>query len=88
VLLVLVQVGDHGQGGIFVLLAFRQFQQFAGLGQAIQDRGDAANGLFQVGAFTAQVLGVLGVVPDVWVFQFPGYFFQTLFLGVVVKDTP
>jgi hypothetical protein len=88
VLLVLVQVGDHGQGGIFVLFAVGQFQQFAGLGQAIQDRGDAAHGLFKVGAFAAQVLGVFGVVPDIRVFQFPGYFFQTLFLGVVVKDTP
>jgi hypothetical protein len=88
VLLVLVQVGDHGQRGIVVLLALRQLQQFAGLGQPIQDGGDAADGFFQVGALAPQVLGVLGVVPDIRVFQFPGYFFQTLFLGVVVKDTP
>jgi hypothetical protein len=88
VLLVLVQVGDHGQGGIFVLFALSQFQQFARLGQPVEDGGDAADRLLQGGAFAAKVLGVLGVVPDVWVFQFPGYFFQTLFLGVVVKDTP
>ncbi|OFS92543.1 hypothetical protein HMPREF3113_12175 [Stenotrophomonas sp. HMSC10F06] len=87
-LLVLVQVADHGQGGFFVLFAFGQFQQFARLGQAVEDRGDAADGLVQIGAFAAKVLGVLGVVPDIRVFQFPGYFFQTLFLGVVVKDTP
>jgi hypothetical protein len=88
VLLVLVQIGDHGQGGVFVLFAFSQFQQFAGFGQAIKDGGDAAHGLFQAGTLAAQGLGIFGVVPDIGVFQFPGYFFQTLFLGVVVKDTP
>jgi hypothetical protein len=33
-------------------------------------------------------LGALGVVPDVGVFEFAAYFFETLALGVVVKDTP
>jgi len=88
VFLVLVQVGNHGQRGVFVLLAFSQFQQFAGFGQPVQDGGDAADRLVEGGAFAAEVLGNLGGVPDVGVFQFPGYFFQTLFLGVVVKDTP
>ena len=86
--LVLVQVGDHGQGGVLVLLGLGQLQQLGGIVQAIEHRGDAAHGLFQAGTFAAQVLGVLGVVPDVGAFQLPRYFFKTLFLGVVVKDTP
>jgi len=88
VLLILVQVGDHGQGGLFVLFAFSQFQQFGGFGQPVEDGGDAAYRLLEAGTLAAQGLGVFGVVPDIGVFQFPGYFFQTLFLGVVVKDTP
>jgi hypothetical protein len=39
-------------------------------------------------ALAAQILRALRIVPDVRVFQFAGYFFQTLTLGRVVKDTP
>jgi len=44
--------------------------------------------LFELGAFLAQVLGPLRVVPDGRTFQFATYFFETLSLGLVVKDTP
>jgi hypothetical protein len=44
--------------------------------------------LFQGGALAAQVLGAFGVIPDVGLFQFAGYFDQAFVLGVVVKDTP
>jgi len=84
----LVQVGHHRQRGVFVLLAFSKLQQFGGLGQAVQYIGDAGDGLVQQGTFPAQGLGILGVVPDIRVFEFAGYFFQTFFLDVVVKDTP
>jgi hypothetical protein len=43
---------------------------------------------FQVGTLLAQGLGLVGVVPDVGVFQFPAYFFQAFALGIEVKDTP
>jgi hypothetical protein len=33
-------------------------------------------------------LRALGVVPDIGVFKFTGDFFQTLLLGVEVKETP
>jgi len=49
---------------------------------------DAVDGLVQQRAFAAQGLRARGVVPDVGAFEFAVYFFQTLFLGVVVKDTP
>jgi hypothetical protein len=34
------------------------------------------------------LLGALGVVPDVGIFELPPYFLQPLTLDVVVKDTP
>ena len=43
---------------------------------------------FQGGAFAAQILGPLGVVPDVGLAQFQLYFRETVFLVGVVKDTP
>lgn len=35
-----------------------------------------------------QRLGAFGFVPHVRLFQLGVYFFETLFLGIVVKDTP
>jgi len=52
---------------------------------------DAIQPFHEIGeacALAAQVLRTLRIVPDVRVFQFAGYFFQTLALGRVVKDTP
>jgi hypothetical protein len=83
-----IHVGHHRQRGVLVLLALGQLQQFCRLGQAIEHRGDAVDGLLEDGAFAAQALGPLGVVPDVGQFELAVYFFQTLLLGVVVKDTP
>ncbi|CCJ81004.1 hypothetical protein BN134_1731 [Cronobacter dublinensis 1210] len=36
----------------------------------------------------AERLRAFGLVPDVRLFQLGVYFFKTLFLGIVVKDTP
>jgi hypothetical protein len=74
--------------GVLVVLHFRQFQQFAGAGQALFDVADAVDGLVQEGTFAAQLLRVFGVVPDVRIFQLAVYFFQAFALGIVVKDTP
>jgi hypothetical protein len=81
-------VGDNRLRGFLVALAFGQIEQFAGFTQAVFQAGNAVDVLFQAGTLAAQGLGVLGVVPDIRVFEFPVYFFQTLALGVVVKDTP
>ncbi|CCJ70835.1 hypothetical protein BN137_163 [Cronobacter condimenti 1330] len=43
---------------------------------------------FKGRTFFAQRLGAFGFVPDVRLFQLGVYFFKTLFLGIVVKDTP
>jgi hypothetical protein len=45
------------------------------------------NGL-KGGTFFSQRLRAFGFVPDVRLFQLGVYFFQTLFLGIIVKDTP
>jgi hypothetical protein len=39
-------------------------------------------------AFAPQFLSARGVIPDIGILQFAGYFFQALALGGVVKDTP
>ncbi|ABV15311.1 hypothetical protein HMPREF0208_03507 [Citrobacter koseri] len=43
---------------------------------------------FKGGTLFAQRLRAFGFVPDIRLFQLGVYFFQTLFLGIVVKDTP
>ena len=54
------------------------------LGQDI----DGGDNRFQGGAFLPQGLSPFRLVPDIRLFQLGAYFFQTLFLGVVVKGTP
>jgi hypothetical protein len=43
---------------------------------------------FQRGTLFTQRLCALRFVPDVRLFQLGVYFFKTLFLGIIVKDTP
>lgn len=54
------------------------------LGQSING-GDYG---LQGGALLPQRLGPFRLIPDIRLFQLGAYFFQTLFLGVVVKGTP
>jgi hypothetical protein len=46
------------------------------------------NNGFQRGTLFTQRLCTLRFVPDVRLFQLGVYFFKTLFLGIIVKDTP
>jgi len=43
---------------------------------------------FEGGTLFTQRLCAFRFVPDVRLFQLGVYFFETLFLGIVVKDTP
>ena len=43
--------------------------------------------LLEFGAFLAQFLRALRVVPDARLLEFAGYFLQTLIFIVVIKDT-
>jgi hypothetical protein len=71
-----------------IVFGLGQFKQFGG----VRQRGASRIELFEVGAqpraFAPQFLRPLGVVPDILLFQFADDFFQALFLGVVVKETP
>jgi len=46
------------------------------------------NNGFEGGTLFTQRLCAFRFVPDVRLFQLGVYFFETLFLGIVVKDTP
>jgi hypothetical protein len=46
------------------------------------------NDSFEGGTLFTQRLSAFRFVPYVRLFQLGVYFFQTLFLGIVVKDTP
>ncbi len=74
--------------GLFVFTFDGQRNQhlhiFGTLSQSI-DGGDHG---FQRSALLAQRLSPLGLIPDIGLFQLGAYFFQTLFLGVIVKGTP
>jgi hypothetical protein len=43
---------------------------------------------FKGGTLFAQRLSAFGFVPDIRLFQLGVYFFQTLFLSIIVKGTP
>ena len=55
----------------------------AGALEAIQ----AAHHLLELGAFLAELLGAIRVVPDAGLFELADYFLQSLVLVVVIKDT-
>ena len=75
----------HGRGVIFRL---GELEQFGGVAQ----RRTHGVELFQVGgqprAFAAEFLRAGRVDPDILLLQLTDHFLQTLFLGVVVKETP
>jgi hypothetical protein len=83
-----VEVGGNRLGGAVVLLGFSQVEQFAGPGQAVAERANTVDDPIERSALLAELLRPLRVVPNVWVLELPGYFLETLALGVVVKDTP
>ena len=83
-----IQLGDGFVEGLFVVRFHGQIQQagnvFQPLGHLIQGIYDG----FQGRTLFTQRLSAFRFVPDVRLFQLGVYFFETLFLGIVVKDTP
>jgi hypothetical protein len=73
---------------VLVVFQFDEVQQFAGADKPFAQAADAVDRLVQQRAFTTQRLSAFGVVPYVGTFQLSIDFFQTLDLGVVVKETP
>jgi hypothetical protein len=79
-----LDVADGGR----IVLGLGQLQQLGG----VRQRGAGGVELLEIGvqprALAPQLLCPFGVVPDILLLQLTDDFFQTLFLGVVVKETP
>ena len=83
-----LNLGSHIVDSGLVFFFSRHFQQVAGIAQTAAHFIQGIDDLRQLGALATQILGVLGIVPDVWVFQFAVNFDQPIMLVIVVKDTP
>ncbi len=77
---------DRRQGGV-VVIGGGQFEEFLRVRQAFGDVRQGMDDAFQVFFLAAQILRVLGVVPDVGAFQLGVYDVQAFGFGIVVKDT-
>ena len=82
------QIPGHGIHGRLVLLVHRHGQQIGDVSQSRLHTVDGLHHQFQARPLPAQGLGALGLVPDLGVLQFQPDLGQTLFLILVVKDTP
>jgi hypothetical protein len=78
---------DFGGGG-FVILAFGELEQLGGVGDALGGAVDFLELGGELGAFAAQLPGLVRVLPDGGIFQLEAYFFEPFLLGVVLKETP
>ena len=74
--------------GFFVIGFYSQFQQAGDIFQALAHLIERINDGLKGRTFFTQRLCTFGFVPHVRLFQLGVYFFQTLFLGIIVKDTP
>jgi len=77
---------DGRQGGV-VIVGAGQLEQLARIVQPALDVGQGPDDGLEAFFLAAQVLGMLGVVPDVGVFQFGVDDVQAFGLGIVVKET-
>jgi hypothetical protein len=78
---------DGFYGGIVAFVG-GQLQQFTGVVEPVADAVQAFHEVGEARPLATQILRALRIVPDVRVFQFAGYFFETFALDRVVKDTP
>jgi hypothetical protein len=77
-----------GGGGGFVVLAFGELEKLGRIRDAFGCTVDFFELGGKLGAFAAELTGLVGVLPDGGVFQLAGYFFEPFLLGVVLKETP
>ncbi|MGF6303935.1 hypothetical protein OKW42_007288 [Paraburkholderia sp. WC7.3d] len=81
-------VGFAGEQRVVVGFFARHVEQVLRVAHVVGDRRELADRIVEQLLFLTECLGVLRVVPDVRVFEFPVDFDQTKCLVVVVKDTP
>jgi hypothetical protein len=48
---------------------------------------EAVDDLLELGAFSAEILRALGIVPNAGLLELAGYFLEALVFVVVIKDT-
>jgi hypothetical protein len=77
---------DRGERRIVVLGA-RELEQLACVAQLAVEAGEDADGVLELLLFAPQLLGALGVGPDVGLLELPRYLGETRLLALEVKDT-
>jgi hypothetical protein len=83
---VLDVVADGAERGVVTFLA-RHGEELAGVLEPRVDPVEALHHRLERAALLAQLLGPLGVVPDLRILEGPDDFYEALLLRVVVKDT-
>ena len=83
-----IKLSDGLVKGFFVFGFNGQLQQSGHVLQPLRHLIQRINDGFQRGTLFAQRLCTLWFIPDVGLLQLGVYFFETLFLSIVVKDTP
>jgi hypothetical protein len=85
---------DRGQvaldlaGGGFVVLGLGEFEEFDGVADRVGRAVYLAKFAGELGAFAAEFLGLVGLLPDRRIFQFAADFLEPLFFQIVFKETP
>mgnify|MGYP007113695043 CR=1 FL=1 len=82
------QVRPDGVHRLGIAFSGRELEHFAGLGQTRVQVVERADDGFKPGALAPQFLSLFRVAPDVGVFEFAVYFFETVALCGIVKGTP
>jgi hypothetical protein len=72
----------------FVVLAIGELEQLVGIRDGFRGVVELGELGAQPCALAAQLLGLVGLVPDGGVFELAADFLQPLFLAVVLKETP
>jgi hypothetical protein len=83
-----LDVVGHRAHGALVALLRRELQQLVRTAQALAELADAVDDAVELGAFLAQLLGALGLIPEPRILELARDFLEPLALGIVVKDTP
>ena len=78
---------DVARRGLIVL-AFRELEQLRGIGNGLAGAVELVDLGAQLRAFAAELLRLVRLLPDGGVFQLAIDLFESLLLGVVLKETP
>ena len=81
------RIGFDLAGGLEIALFRGHLQELARVAQAARQLIETVDDLFELGAFLAELLRPIRVVPDAGLLELAGYFLQALVLVVVIKDT-